>query len=325
MEAWQGLAAVPAEQPPSAVTMGNFDGVHRGHQEVLTATVDTARDRGLQAVVLTFDPHPRLVHHPEEPLVPIVSLPQRLNLIQRAGADATCVVHYTLNFASQSPEEYVRTTLVETFNAQVVVVGSDCRFGKANAGDITTLRELGATYGFEVVEVPEVGTDSRWSSTSVRQALSEGRVADAATILGRPHEVCGEVVHGEARGRELGFPTANLSDEAQGMIPADGVYAGWFIDQDHHRWPTAISVGSNPTFEGVQRTVEAHIMNRPEEERVEDFDLYGQIVTVEFVARLRGMVAFEGVEKLIAQMGQDVAQAQAVLEGRSLAVDAVDG
>ncbi|MGO1182663.1 MAG: bifunctional riboflavin kinase/FAD synthetase [Micrococcaceae bacterium] len=320
MHYWQGLTAVPTPQPASVVTLGNFDGVHRGHQAVLDQVVATARSRGEQAVALTFDPHPRLVHRPEEPLVPIVSLPQRLELLADRDLDAAVVVHYTLDFAQQSPEEFVRTALVETLNASVVIVGHDVRFGLQNSGDFTAMCELGAAHGFEVIAIDDVGEQRRWSSTWVRESLTAGRVAAAAQVLGRHHAVQGEVVHGHARGRELGFPTANLSTEAQGLIPADGVYAGWLIDQTERRWPAAISVGSNPTFDDIERVVEAHVMDRPDEE-IADFDLYGQQVTVEFVARLRGMVAFEGIEKLIEQMDRDVSAARAILRGEQPAED----
>jgi riboflavin kinase/FMN adenylyltransferase len=146
----------------------------------------------------------------------------------------------------------------------------------------------------------------------VREALMEGDVATAAAVLGRPHQMRGEVVHGAARGRALGFPTANLSHDASGYIPADGIYAGWLVDQAGTRWPAAISVGSNPTFDGVSRQVEAHVIDRPEE-TIEDFDLYGQTVVVEFVARLRGMVAYRGPEALVEQMRQDVVQTHDIL------------
>lgn len=320
MQYWPGLAAVPTPQPASVVTLGNFDGVHRGHQAVLDQVVAAARARGEQAVALTFDPHPRLVHRPEEPLVPIVSLPQRLDLLAQRDLDATVVVHYTLDFAQQTPEEFVRNALVETLNASVVIVGHDVRFGRNNSGDFATMRELGAAHGFDVIAIDDVGEERRWSSTWVRESLTLGRVAAAAEVLGRQHAVYGEVVHGHARGRELGFPTANLSTETQGLIPADGVYAGWLIDDDERRWPAAISVGSNPTFDDIERVVEAHVMDRPEE-AISDFNLYGQQVTVEFVARLRGMVAFEGIEKLVAQMDRDVTMARLILRGDMPAVD----
>jgi riboflavin kinase/FMN adenylyltransferase len=192
------------------------------------------------------------------------------------------------------------------------------------------MQELGRKLGFEVLVISEFGsegfplhgdahddggTDRRCSSTWVREALREGDVATAAAVLGRSHRMRGEVVHGAARGRDLGFPTANLAPNASGYIPADGIYAGWLVDQAGTRWPAAISVGSNPTFDGVSRQVEAHVIDRPEE-AVEDFDLYGQTVVVEFVARLRGMVAYRGPEALVDQMRLDVVQAHNILFAR---------
>src|SRR5699024_9229732 len=243
------------------------------HRAVLKLVVDIAKQRDLQSVAVTFDPHPRLVHLPEEPLVPIVSLPQKIRLLESCEIDATLVIHYTLDFATQTAEEFVKNILVDALNARIVVVGSDTRFGAGNTGDINTLRQLGSVHGFEVVQVDEVGETERWSSTWVRDTLDDGKVAQASRILGRYHTVEGEIVHGHARGRELGFPTANFASDSQGMVPADGVYAGWFTDANGHRLPAAVSVGSNPTFNDVIRTVEAHIFDRPDDESLEDFNL----------------------------------------------------
>ncbi|MFB1427610.1 bifunctional riboflavin kinase/FAD synthetase [Micrococcus endophyticus] len=318
MLVWNSLDAVPTDLPRTVVTLGNFDGVHRGHREVLRRVVELARERDALAVAVTFSPHPRSVHRPDEPHVDILGPQQRAVLLSETGLDALLMQRYTLEFADQSPEEFVLSMFVRGLNAAVVVVGHDVRFGRGNVGDFAEMVRLGALHGFEVEAVEEhpaeIGDEPerRCSSTWVREALAAGDVAQAAAILGRHHTLDGEVVHGFARGRELGFPTANLAPEAEGMIPADGVYAGWVHDVQGEAWPAAISIGSNPTFEGVSRVVEAHVIDRPEE-RVEDFDLYGQHIEVEFVQRLRGMVAYEGVEKLVAQMTQDVEQARAIL------------
>lgn len=312
MHYWDGLAAVPQDLGPTVVTIGNFDGVHRGHRFVLDQVVAAARTRDLASVAITFDPHPRVVHRPNEPQVTITAFTEKARLLRETGLDGLLVIHYTLEFAQASPDQFVREVIVDTLHAQVVVVGHDVRFGHRNAGDFSTMQELGRTYGFDVIPVEDFGEDRRCSSTWIREALCAGDVAEAAQVLGRSHRVHGEVVHGFARGRELGFPTANLSDEVQGMVPADGVYAGWLHDQDGRRWPAAVSVGSNPTFEGVSRVVEAHVIDRPKEQ-VEDFDLYGQDVSVEFVQRLRGMVAFEGIPKLILQMQDDVERTREIL------------
>ncbi|WP_313818423.1 bifunctional riboflavin kinase/FAD synthetase [Citricoccus sp.] len=312
MHYWDGLAAVPENPAPSVVTIGNFDGVHRGHLQVLDQVVSAARGSGATSVAITFDPHPRVVHRPNDLQEAITGYEEKARLIEQAGIDAMLVIHYTLEFAQQSPEEFVRNVIVDAVNATAVVVGRDVRFGYRNSGDFATMVELGRSYGFDVIDVADFGEDRRCSSTWIRESLREGNVREAAGVLGRHHRVHGEVVHGFARGRELGFPTANLSDEVQGMIPADGVYAGWLVDEARRRWPVAISIGSNPTFEGVSRVVEAHVIDRPQEQ-VEDFDLYGQFVTVEFVDRLRGMVAFEGIPKLVEQMTQDVDRTREVL------------
>ncbi|MGM7670194.1 bifunctional riboflavin kinase/FAD synthetase [Microbacterium sp. A93] len=312
MHYWDGLTAVPRDTAPSVVTIGNFDGVHRGHRHVLEQVVRAARTAGAVSVAITFDPHPRVVHRPNDLQEAITGYEEKAQLIERAGIDAMLVIHYTLEFAQQSPEEFVKNVIVDALKARAVVVGRDVRFGFRNSGDFSTMVELGRKYGFEVIDVADFGEDRRCSSTWIRESLRQGDVGAAAHVLGRRHRVHGEVVHGYARGRELGFPTANLSDEVQGMIPADGVYAGWLHDQAGRRWPVAISIGSNPTFDGVSRVVEAHVIDRPHEQ-VEDFDLYGQFVTVEFVERLRGMVAFEGIPTLIDQMTQDVERTREVL------------
>ncbi|HET8879842.1 MAG TPA: bifunctional riboflavin kinase/FAD synthetase [Arthrobacter sp.] len=334
---WNDPSEVPADFGPTVVTIGNFDGVHRGHQQVLSQLIRTARLNHARAVVITFDPHPAQVHRPESAPELIMGLEDKLVALGEVGLDAVLVMKYSLDLASLTPEEFVSSVIVDTLKASHVVIGHDTRFGRANSGDLDTMKELGEKLGFEVQVINEFGAegyplhaaagehgdtkhdggaggagDRRCSSTWVREALREGDVATAAAVLGRPHRMRGEVVHGAARGRDLGFPTANLSPDASGYIPADGIYAGWLVDQAGTRWPAAISVGSNPTFDGVSRQVEAHVIDRPEE-AVEDFDLYDQTIVVEFVARLRGMVAYRGPEALIEQMRLDVVQAHDIL------------
>ncbi len=313
MHIWNSLDEVPPDFGPCVVTLGNFDGLHRGHQEVLAQVRAEAAARGADCVALTFNPHPAVVHRPESAPAQIMGLTDKLAAMAALGLDGVLVVPYTLEFAQQTPEEFIRNVFVEGLRACAVVVGEDVRFGKNNSGDLSTMNELGQQLGFAVVSVNDEGHDRRWSSTWVREALDKGEVATAAQVLGRHHTMSGEVVHGAARGRELGFPTANLSPLACGIIPADGVYAGWLTDSAGHRWPAAISVGSNPTFVGVSRQVEAHVIDRPEEP-VEAFNLYGQHVLVEFVQHLRGMVAYTGPQALIEQMHLDVVQARAVLK-----------
>ena len=312
MQIWNSLEEVPQDFGPCVVTLGNFDGLHRGHQEVLAQVRAAAQARGAKSVALTFDPHPALIHRPESAPEQIMGLADKLAAMAKLGLDGVLVMPYTLEFAAQTPEEFVRNVFVDGLRACTVVVGHDVRFGKGNTGDLSTMVDLGTQLGFDVVVVNDEGHDRRWSSTWVREALRKGDVDTATEVLGRSHAMSGEVVHGAARGRELGFPTANLSPDACGIIPSDGVYAGWLTDEHGHRWPAAISVGSNPTFVGVSRQVEAYVIDRPEEP-LEAFNLYGQHVVVEFVQHLRGMVAYTGAEALIEQMHQDVDQARDIL------------
>jgi riboflavin kinase / FMN adenylyltransferase len=309
---WKGLEAVPAGYGPSVVTIGNFDGVHLGHQQVLRRLVEAGLSFRAASVAISFDPHPAQVHRPDSAPPLIMGLQDRVELLGESGIDALLMMEYTLEFAQNTAEEFVKAVIVDALGARAVVVGHDVRFGAGNHGDYSTMQELGRKYGFDVVGIDDAGTDRRWSSTWIREELANGNVHNAAEILGRPHRMRGEVVHGAARGRELGFPTANLAANSTGIIPADGVYAGWLVDEAAKRWPAAISVGSNPTFEGVSRQVEAHVIDRPDED-VDDFNLYGQHVVVEFVERLRPMVAYRGVEALVEQMRDDVAHSRAVL------------
>lgn len=325
MQIYHGIEALPAELTRSVVTIGNFDGVHLGHRHVLHRVAELADQKDATSIAVTFDPHPAVVHRPDEAPALLTGLDEKIRRIGEANLQAVLVLPYNLELAHLTPEEFIGQYFVDALKTVAVVVGHDVRFGRQNSGDFNTMVQLGESYGFSVEGIDDFTagpSEQRCSSTDVRQALAAGDVADAALMLGRFHSVTGVVVHGQARGRELGFPTANLAQDAEGKIPADGVYAGWInVEADNEalagRWPAAISVGSNPTFEGVQRVVEAHVINRPQEE-LTDFDLYGHRARVEFVQRLRGMVAYEGVEKLVEQMRQDVSQTREVLQSASL-------
>lgn len=313
---WTDLSQIPQGYGPSVVTLGNFDGVHKGHQAVLSAVVRMAREQrpdGAHAVAVTFDPHPVAVLHPERAPQIITSPDQRLDLLSGTGLDAVLVMEFTREFAQWTPERFIVDVFVKALGASLVVVGEDTRFGVRNSGDVRTLRQLGAKHGFEVLTLTDIGEGGRWSSSRVRTLVSAGDVAGAAEILGRPHRVAGEVVHGDHRGRELGYPTANLARTSAGLSPADGVYAGWLIrpslpDRDpDHKLPAAISIGTNPTFEGTERRCEAYVLDRL------DLELYGETVVVEFIERLRATEKFESIEGLIAQIVDDVERCRTVL------------
>jgi riboflavin kinase/FMN adenylyltransferase len=317
VQRWYGLDDIPADLGPTVVTLGNFDGVHRGHREVLTRVVREAAVRDALPVAVTFEPHPIAVLFPDRAPAAVMSLEQRLDALESVGIGAVLVIEFTHEFAQQTPEEFVRGTFVEALGAAAVVVGKDTRFGVRNSGDVETLRELGDLHGFDVVALDDIGEGEderhRWSSTQLRAELLAGNVDHAAQVLGRPHRVTGTVVHGDHRGRELGYPTANLSQDHEGLVPADGVYAGWLVRSDlaegdpDRTLPAAVSVGTNPTFDGHQRRVEAYVLDRT------DLDLYGERVAVEFVSHLRPTLKFDSIDTLVEQMAQDVERCREIL------------
>ncbi|MGO4486877.1 bifunctional riboflavin kinase/FAD synthetase [Microbacterium sp. 2RAF4] len=303
---------VPSDFGPSAVAIGKFDGVHAGHRVVIERLEKAAAATGSRAVAVTFDRNPLAVIRPDRCPENVVTVERKLELLGELGLDATLVLTFDEQLAARSAEDFVVDILVGALQVSTVLVGQDFRFGNRGAGTPELLREMGPLYGFSVEVVDDVylpGSERRVSSSWIRELLMEGDVASAATVLGRYPDVRGEVVHGLKRGRELGFPTANLSTIVDAFVPADGVYAGWLVDHDTGiRHPSAISVGTNPTFDDVLvRQVEAHVLGET------GLDLYGHDVTVEFVERLRGMVAFEGIDKLMAQMGADVTDAARAL------------
>lgn len=313
VQRWYGSDDIPEDLGSTVVTLGNFDGVHLGHRAVLGRVVAEASERGAVPVAVTFEPHPIAVLYPDRAPAMITSLDQRLEELEAVGLQATLVIEFTREFAQETPEEFVRNTFVDALHACAVVVGKDTRFGVQNSGDVGTLRELGKAYGFDVIALEDIGERARWSSTQLRSEIEAGNVAHAAQILGRPHRVSGTVVHGDHRGRELGFPTANLSDEHGGMVPADGVYAGWLVRRDleaghpDRMLPAAISIGTNPTFDGSARRVEAYVLDRT------DLDLYGEAVSMEFVERLRPTLKFDSIDALTEQMAEDVERCRQIL------------
>jgi riboflavin kinase/FMN adenylyltransferase len=304
---WHGLDDVPDDWGASVATVGVFDGVHCGHQRIVSRALTAARSLRLPVVVLTFDPHPDEVVRPGTHPPFLCTARRRAQLLAGLGVDAVCVIPFTYEFSQLGPDDFVRTVLADRLHAARVVVGENFRFGHKAAGDVPLLRQLGEKYDFTAEGVPLLVSDGvTISSTYIRERIAAGDVTAAAEALGRPHRVEGVVVRGNQRGRALGFPTANLETLPHTAVPADGVYAGWLSSLDldgseAERWPAAISIGTNPTFEGAgQRTVEAYALDR------DDLDLYGAHVAVDFAARLRATVKFASVDDLVVQMRVDV-------------------
>ncbi len=333
MRVYSSLEELQPKLQRSVVAVGKFDAIHVGHARILSRLKAIAIEKTLESVVLTFSNNPRSIVAPESCPDSLLSSAQKLELIEEYGIDETLNIPFDLEFASIEPDAFVTDILIGKLAAAHVLIGHDFRYGRRGAGTASTLEQAGKTLGFRVDVIDDVtaaealdtgsldtgsldtgplGVDRlaveapaadaaqpRVSATMIRAVLSEGDVQSAALLLGRNHSIRGEVVHGAKRGRELGFPTANLSFDSEGMVPSDGVYAGWMLTEGE-KLPVAISVGTNPTFDDVlRRQVEAFVLDRT-------IDLYGRTVTVEFVDRIRGMVAFESLPALIDQMTDDV-------------------
>ncbi|MFF5721920.1 bifunctional riboflavin kinase/FAD synthetase [Streptomyces buecherae] len=313
MQRWRGLEDIPeaaffGSGGRSVVTIGSYDGVHRGHQLIIGRAVARARELGVPAVVVTFDPHPSEVVRPGSHPPLLAPHHRRAELMAELGVDAVLVLPFTTEFSKLPPSEFVVKVLVDKLRAKVVVEGPNFRFGHKAAGNVETLKELGRTYDYEVeivdlYERGEAGGGEPFSSTLTRKLVAEGDVAGAMEVLGRPHRVEGVVVRGAQRGRELGYPTANLETLPHTAIPADGVYAGW-LTANGEAMPAAISVGTNPQFDGTERTVEAYAIDRV------GLDLYGLHVEVDFLAFLRGQEKFATIDALLERMAVDVRRAR---------------
>ena len=311
----RGLDDLPGNWGRCVATIGVFDGVHRGHQALVGRAVELAAQRGLPSVLVTFDPHPAEVVRPGSHPAQLTTLRRKAELVERLGIDTFCVLPFTQEFSKLPPDEFVHEALVERLHVAAVVVGANFTFGHHAGGDVDLLRTLGHRFGFvtedtRLLTVP--GDDDpegsvTFSSTYIRSCIDAGDVVAAASALGRPHRLEGIVVRGDGRGRELGFPTANLSTPRYAAVPADGIYAGWFIHQGQRR-KAAVSVGTNPTFSGRERRVEAFVLDI-------DQDLYGQRVAVDFVSRLRDMEKFDSVEALVNRVHDDVARTREMLDG----------
>jgi riboflavin kinase/FMN adenylyltransferase len=310
MRRWRGVDAAPPGWGRCVVTIGVFDGVHRGHQAIIGEAVRRARAAAVPSVVLTFDPHPAEVVRPgSHP--PVLTGPRyKAELVEALGADVLCVLEFTPEFSRLTPAEFAHLVLVEHLHAAAVVVGENFRFGHKAAGDVAELARIGDRFGFAATGVPLVRDgDTTISSTYVRACVDAGDVVAAARALGREHRVEGVVVRGDARGRTLGYPTANLRAAPYAAVPADGVYAARLV-RGGERLPAAVSVGTNPTFAGRERRVEAYVLD------FED-DLYGESVALDFVTLLRAAdtMSFDSVDALVAQIGRDVANAREALNG----------
>lgn len=295
------------------VTIGAYDGVHVGHQAVIAEVRRLAESRGLASAVVTFDRHPASVVRPESAPKLICDPEQKLELLALTGVDATWQIVFDTDRASESAEEFVRSVIVDRLRASVVVVGDDFHFGKGRRGNVGLLKEMGVDHDFDVVGLDLVAgagleAATKVSSTHIRQLIGEGDLRTASSLLGRHHELRGIVVHGDARGRTLGFPTANVAISDEMCAPADGIYACWYIRPDGIRLPAAVNFGRRPMFYEAQphSLLEAFVL---------DFsgDLYDEPARVQFVERLRAEAKFDSLDGLIAQMNADVRRARAIL------------
>jgi riboflavin kinase/FMN adenylyltransferase len=315
MQRWRGLEAIPTGWGRCVATIGVFDGVHRGHQQIIARARDVATERRVPTVMITFTPHPSEVVRPGSHPPLLTTNTRKAELAAHFGVDVVIFVPFTLEFSKLSPADFVHQALVADLHAAAVIVGENFRFGHKAAGDINTLSELGRRWGFDAEGVALLAdSELPISSTYIRSCVDAGDVSAAAEALGRPHRLDGIVVRGAQRGRELGFPTANVHAQTYAAVPADGIYAGRVVRldewgntrSDKEPQPAAISIGTNPTFDGRHRSVEAFVLDF-------DGDLYGQNLGVEFIHRLRGMVKFDSADELVSQVRADVEQTRDLL------------
>jgi riboflavin kinase / FMN adenylyltransferase len=291
----------------TAVTIGKFDGIHRGHQALIADLVEASAAHQLTSVLVTFDRHPDALLNPTNLKWPLIGSSQKSDLVAASGVDAMLTLSFDERLASQPAEEFIQETLVDSLKAKIVIVGEDFRFGAGGAGDVSLLHELGQQLGFEVRVVASAAIDGvKVSTSTIRELLDLGDVAKAAEFLGRVHTTVGVIEHGLKIGRTIGFPTANMSRDAEGYLPLDGVYAGWLI-ADGVRYPAAHSVGINETFQAVPRLVESHVLDR------KDLDLYDKVVTLEYVDFIRPSAKFDGVDSLVEEINRDLDKIRTIL------------
>jgi len=325
VQRWRGQDEIPTDWGRCVLTIGVFDGVHRGHAELIARSVKTGRSRGVPTVLMTFDPHPMEVVFPGSHPAQLTTLTRRAELAEESGVDVFLVMPFTSDFMKLTPDRYIHELLVERLHVIEVVVGENFTFGKKASGNVDLLRRAGDRFGFAVEAMSLVAEHHQtetltFSSTYIRSCVDAGDVVAAAEALGRPHRVEGVVVRGEGRGKVLGFPTANVAPPMYSAIPADGVYAAWFTVLGRgpmmgtvipgERYQAAVSVGTNPTFSGRTRTVEAFVLDTAA-------DLYGQHVAVDFIARIRGQMKFDSVGDLIAAMDADTDKARKILAAQT--------
>ncbi|HEY2765446.1 MAG TPA: bifunctional riboflavin kinase/FAD synthetase [Pseudonocardiaceae bacterium] len=306
MQRWRGVEAIPSGWGRSVLTIGVFDGMHRGHARLVSHAVTRARALGVPSVLMTFDPHPSEVVRPGSHPAQLTSLRRRAELVEQLGVDVFFVLPFTVELSRMPAAEFVHELLVERLHVAEVVVGDNFTFGHKAAGNVDLLSTLGRRFGFTAEDVGLLSHgELTFSSTYIRSCIDAGDVAAATAALGRPHRVEGIVVRGDQRGRGLGYPTANLSTPRFAAIPADGVYACRFAHRGREL-AAAVSVGTNPTFSGRERRVEAFVLDLDE-------DFYGEQVALDFVERLRGMTRFDTADELVAQIDDDVARTRSVL------------
>ena len=301
------VSAVPESLKPTVVTIGKFDAIHLGHQELLRETIEIAEEHMLVPAVVTFDRHPSELLNPGHAPQPVIGANQKKELLDQAGIELMVALAFDDSLAQLSPEDFVSEVLVDGLNAKVVIIGDGFRFGAEAKGDVGLLKELGEQYGFTVRVMAPVEIDGAIVSTSrVRELLLTGEVAAVARLLGRRHATTGMVEHGLKIGREIGFPTANMARDSEGFLPRDAVYAGWLY-ADGERYMAALSVGINETFTAVPRLIEAHVIG------VTGLDLYDKLVTVEYVEFIRLAAKFNGVEDLVAEINRDLEKIKEIL------------
>jgi riboflavin kinase/FMN adenylyltransferase len=302
----------------SIVTIGAYDGLHVGHRTVIDKVVERAKREGSKSVLVTFDRHPASLVRPESAPKLLTDHEQKIELLRGTGLDAVAVVRFDAEQAAESPQDFVTRVLVTGLGVAHIIVGSDFHFGRGRAGNVELLTTLGqrsdAEFTVEPVTLIPGHTGVTASSTEIRRLLTAGNIADANVMLGRPFELRGVVAHGDARGRTIGFPTANIEVPSTMCVPGDGVYAAWYVRPGTDRpLPAAVNIGRRPTFyeNAPVSLIEAHVIDGPSDPT--DLDLYGETAHVRFVARLRGEQKFSGLDELKAQLVHDIAAARDAL------------